>query len=148
MKKLLFIALFSFSLLGAGTFAHAQTAGNLNITPAVIDEKVKSRDILKESITIKNNTSHVLELYPSVNDINKEEGDTRFQRANDSTALSDSLANWIELSRGMIQLGPGEEKAVPFIIRINQNAVSNSYHAHITFTEGETRAQADAKPPL
>ncbi len=127
---------------------HAQTSPDLTVTPVVIDEKAKARDILKESITVKNNSNHVLELYPSVNDINSQLGEKAFTRANDSQALSDSLANWIELSRGMVQLSPGEERSIPFIIRVNINAVAQSYHAKISLTEGITRAEADSKPAL
>jgi hypothetical protein len=149
MKKL-FLTIFTTAVLFSqgALFAHAQNSPDLNITPAVIDEKVESRDILKENITLKNNTNHLLELYPSVNDVDKTSGAQRFSRASDSQGLSNSLANWIELTRGMVQLGPGEEKSVPFVIRINQNAVSDSYHAQIIFTEGVTRAEADARPPL
>ena len=149
MKKHLFVLTICLELSGLFALpAHAQTSPDLVVTPVVIDEKVKQRDIVKESIMVKNNTNHVLDLYPSVNDINPQLGEQGFSRADDSTALSDSLANWIELSRGEIQLGPGEEKAVPFIIRVNMNAVANSYHAQISLTAGGTRAEADSKPPL
>ena len=149
MKKHLLLLTICFELCGLFALpAHAQTSSDLSVTPVVIDEKAKPRDILKESVMIKNNTNHVLQLYPSVNDINTQLGEQGFARADNSIALSDSLANWIELSRGMISLGPGEEKAVPFIIRVNLNAVPTTYHAQISLTAGGTRAEADSKPAL
>lgn len=147
MKNLLvfFVAL---SLLTFAPRAHAGGTQDLLVTPAVIDEKAKARDILKETITVRNMTNHVLQLYPSVTDTNVQDGSNTFNRAGDSEGLSNSLANWIELSRGMVQLGPGEERSIPFIIRVNMNAVNKIYHAQISLTEGETRAVADSKPPL
>jgi hypothetical protein len=118
------------------------------VTPVVFDEKGKARDIINESITLTNTSIYPMELYPSVNDVNDATGQQPFQYAQNSTALSDSLSNWIELSRGVIDLAPGEVKTVPFVITINENAVPNMYHANITFSEGNTRDQAQAATPL
>ena len=148
MKKTLLLMCIALQTFCGTAFVHAQTSPDLHVTPAVIDEKVKPRDILKESIMVKNNSTHVLQLYPSVDDINSQAGNQGFTRANDETTLANSLANWIELSRGVVQLGPGEERAIPFIIRVNLGAQPNSYHALIKLTEGGTRAEADSKPFL
>ena len=147
MKKTLITLLLCIPLLSLAGIVHAQNP-SLSVTPVVIDEKAQARDILKESITIKNLTTHVLEVYPSVNDINAQLGEQGYVRATGSDGLSNSLANWIEISRGMVQLAPGEEKAIPFLVRVNMNAVAAAYHAQISLTEGGTRAEADAKPPL
>ncbi len=127
---------------------YAQTSPDLSVSPVVIDEKGKQRDILKENIMLKNNTSRVLELYPSVRNINIQDGTQTFSLPAGSQDLDDSLANWIELTRGVIQLSPGETRSIPFIIRINMNAIAGQYHAQISFTDGNTRAEADSKPPL
>lgn len=148
MKQKLYVLFITLVMLGAAPPAHAQSTPELTITPVVIDERGKARDILKETILVRNTTSHALELYPSVNNINSATGEQDFSVARDSSDLSDSLANWIELSRGMINLGPGEQKSIPFIIRVNLNAVAGTYHAQIFLTEGITRAEADARPPL
>lgn len=148
MKKILLSLLTSLSLLSGAPLAHAQASADLMVTPAVIDEKGSARDILKENITVRNMTSHTLELYPSVRNINVQDGSQSFTLPANSDDLSDSLANWIELSRGMVQLGPGEERSIPFIIRVNLNAIPGIYHSQITLTEGETRDLADKKPPL
>ena len=144
------LVLASFALLVAGRpiAAYADDTSDLTITPVVIDEKGKARDIINESITLTNDSSHLLELYPSVNDVNDETGEQAFQYAQNSAGLSDSLSNWIELSRGVIELGPGEQKVVPFTITINENAVAGTYHAVITFGEGTTRDDAEAEAPL
>jgi hypothetical protein len=80
--------------------------------------------------------------------VNDESGQQPFQYAQGASGLSNSLSNWIELTRGVIDLAPGEVKSVPFVITINQNAVPNMYHANVTFSEGSTRDQAQASTPL
>ncbi|MBP9669334.1 MAG: hypothetical protein KBE09_03525 [Candidatus Pacebacteria bacterium] len=112
----------------------------VTITPVVIDEKAKVRDILKKSITIKNIGDRKLNIYPAVNDVHPDEGEEDFVAAQDSLDRAASLANWIELSRGVIDLSPGEEKVIPFVVRVNLNALPGTYHANISFTEGGSRA--------
>lgn len=116
----------------------ACAASELTVTPVVIDEKAKPGDILNETITITNATNHVLGIYPEVNDVHQTDGTQPFQAAQNAVQASDSLSNWIELSRGLIQLDPGESKAVPFIIRVTNNAVTAPYHATVTFGDGMT----------
>jgi|GEM_PF-2838618 len=118
---------------------------DLMISPVVIDDKAKARDILKKIIKISNNTDRKLILYPSVNNINPNTGKEEFKQAFNAGDRADSLANWIEISRGSLELKPGEEKNISFIIRVNLNAVPGNYHAQISFSEGSTRQEAEAK---
>jgi hypothetical protein len=150
LKKIIVVAAIVSTLFTFGApFAYAvQQTPELDVTPVVIDEKGKPRDILKQSIKVINTSERKLQLYPSVNDVHKIEGEKEFVAAQTGDDRKDSLANWIELSRGVIELGPGEEKEIPFVIRINVTAVAGSYHATISFTEGGARDAADAKPPL
>ena len=129
-------------------FAFAQDASELSVAPAVIDEKAKARDILKESITITNTTNRKLNLYPSVNDVDSLTGEEDFVSAQSAEDRAASLANWIELSRGVVELSPGEEKTIPFVIRVNLNALAGTYHAQITLAEGSTRSDAEKRDPL
>lgn len=122
--------------------------GGLSVTPVLIDEKGKPRDIIKQSLTIVNNTERKLNLFPAVNDVTAMEGEQEFARAQNSDDRAVSLANWIELSRGSIELGPGEEKTIPFVIRVNLNAVTGAYHAKIALYEGSTREMAEANAPI
>lgn len=128
--------------------AQALSSDKLSVTPVVIDGKAKPRDILKETITITNTAEHLLTLYPSVNDVEPVEGEQAFAPAQSSLDLADSLANWIELSRGVIELKPGESKEVPFIIHVNMNGKTGVYHAQISFSHGTTRAEAEAAGSL
>ncbi len=123
-------------------------AAELEVTPVVIDDKAKARDILKRSITVRNTTERKLNLFPSVNDVDAREGKEEFVSAQNADERADSLANWIELSRGVVELNPGEEKTLPFVVRITANAVPGTYHAAIAFGEGGDRGSAEASTPL
>lgn len=132
---------------GIPQYGHAQSA-DLTVTPVVIDEKVKVRDILKKSVTVTNSSNRKLNLYPSVNDINPQEGEEEFVASQNAAERSGSLANWIELSRGVVELGPGESKELPFVIRTHLDAAPGTYHATISLGEGSSRSQAEEAPPL
>jgi len=150
MHKKLAIAFVAAALFSSSApFAYAvQQTPELDVTPVVIDEKGKPRDILKQSIKVINTSERKLQLYPSVNNVHKTEGEQEFVPAQNGDDRKDSLANWIELSRGVVELGPGEEKEIPFVIRINVTALVGSYHAVISFSEGGARSAAEAKSPL
>lgn len=136
-----------FLLLLIPTVGYAETT-ELTLTPVIISEKAKSRDILKQTLTVTNTSERKLNLYPTVHDVSAKEGDQGFELADGSDERSLSLANWIELSRGVIELGPGEEKIIPFVIRVNLAAEPGMYHAKIFFSEGTTRTDAEALPAL
>ncbi len=144
---LLLAALIAVSCFGPLAVS-AQETGELTVTPVVVDQKAKSRDILKQSITITNSSNRKLNLYPSVNDVHAEDGTEAFVSAQSGAERSDSLANWIELSRGVIELSPGETREIPFVIRVNLNALPGTYHADISFFEGSNREGAEAGRPL
>lgn len=119
-------------------------AASFTVTPVVIDEKAKARDILKESVTLTNNTVRKLNVYTFVNNISTREGEQEF--LDPSKALhASSLANWIEISRGVIELLPQDIKKIDFLIRVNLRAKPGVYHALISFAEGSTRDIAKNK---
>lgn len=140
--KHILIILFLISLAFPTMSVFAQSP-DFTVTPVMIDEKAKARDILKKSLTIINTGDKKISLYPFVNNIDANDGEKEFKTVSGSQDLADSLANWIELSRGVIELSPGEEKTVPFIIRVNFNAKVGSYHAQLSFNKGSTRSQAE-----
>lgn len=143
------LSLFVVACVLSGTgVAHAATTQELAVTPVVIDQKGQARDIIELSVTLKNISNRKLTLYPSVNDVHPETGEQTFISAQNADDLEASLARWMELSRGVIDMGPGEEKIVPFVIRINQNAAPGLYHAIISFSNGSNRGAAEAAGDL
>lgn len=147
MRQRFFVA-FMIVILGFAPTAVRAESAQLTATPVVIDEKAKARDIIKESVTITNTADHKLDIYPAVNNVEARDGEQQFTPAQGSEDLAASLANWIELSRGVIELSPGETKEVPFVIHVNLNAVPGTYHAQISFFAGTTRDEAQAAGAL
>jgi hypothetical protein len=111
------------------------------VTPAVISAEGKARDIIKKSVTVRNRSNSLISLYPSVNNIDMVNGKEEFQQSTEADKTR-SLANWIEISRGVVELEPGEEKTIPFVIRVNMRAKPGNYHARVSFAEGSSRADA------
>ena len=147
-RTLAFAGLIGFSLVlqpAAPVFAAPE---DVSVTPIIINQKVKARDIIKQTITVTNTSNRKLNLYPSVYDVSPSEGTQEFVKAEGSFERSVSLANWIELSRGILELGPGEEKIIPFTVRTHLDAPPATYHARIVFSEGTTRESAEEKDPL
>ncbi len=123
---------------------HMASAASLTVSPVIIDEKVKARDILPEAVTLVNTVERKLNVYAFVNNVAIQEGKQEFldpSRADQSS----SLANWILISRGVIELKPHETKRIDFKIEVNLRAKPGMYHALISFAEASTRDEAEAR---
>ncbi len=117
---------------------------DVKITPVIIDQKARPRDILEFSISIKNIGDSKVRLYAIVNDISVEEGRQEFL---DPSLLSKStsLARWVRINRDMIELWPGEEKDIPLSIEVSPTAKPGKYYAVITFAHGTTFYDAEKR---
>ena len=132
------VSLYSFFIL-----APLQAAEIITVAPVVFDFKVKARDILKEKLILTNKSDVKLNVYTFVNNILATTGEEKFL---DPAAAdySSSLANWISISRGVLELAPGEKKELNFSVEVNMRANPGIYHAIISFAAGATRAAAEA----
>jgi len=113
--------------------------GDFSVTPVVANEKVKPRDIVKKELVLTNNTDRRLHLYITVENIDPADGAQDFA-APAVSDLSTSLANWIEITRGKIDLGPQESRKIPYLIHVNLSAAPGSYFAQIGINKGADRA--------
>lgn len=111
------------------------------INPCVIDEKAKASEQVERMIKIKNNTADKVDLYPMVNDVSMENGKQDFLEPG-KLDKSISLARWIRIQRGVIQLMPGQETKVPLKIEINASAVPGKRYAIVSFPNGSNTAVA------
>lgn len=116
---------------------------NFSVTPVVTNEKAKPRDIIKKELLVTNNTSERIDLYISVENIDPTEGTQEFESPAVSD-LSSSLANWVEITRGVIELTGGESRKIPYLIHVNLTAKPGNYYARIQFQQGSRRAEAEA----
>ncbi len=120
-------------------------ASSFVATPVVIDGKGKQREILRYSVSVENTTKHLVSIYPWVTDTDTkvgQEGASDLQGSTDKE-LAASLARWIEVTRGSVDLLPGEKKDVSITVQINLNAKPGMYHAAIHLSYGSTRADAE-----
>ena len=113
--------------------------------PLVVDETLGPRDIATTEITIENPDDRRYRLYATVNAIDIDNGGTieRFI----SPSMDDrerSLTSWIEVTRGRIELPPGETITVPVTIRVNPYAKPGQYHAFVGFVPASKRPTAEA----
>jgi hypothetical protein len=115
---------------------------DFSVTPVVANEKAKPRDIIKKELLVTNNTNERVDLYITVENVDPEQGAEEFQSAGTSD-LSTSLANWVEITRGVIELTPGESRKIPYLIHVNLSAKPGSYYARIQFKQGPVRETAE-----
>ncbi|MBP9759939.1 MAG: hypothetical protein KBD24_01065 [Candidatus Pacebacteria bacterium] len=113
------------------------------VTPAVANEKAKPRDIIKKELIVTNNTAQRIDLYVTVKNIDPATGD-QIETGPTESDLSTSLANWIEITRGVVELDPNESRKVPYLVHVNLTAKPGSYFARVGFHAGATRAEAEA----
>jgi len=118
-------------------------AADLSASPMIIDGKGKPRDILSYTIVLRNESKRLLTIYPWVTNFTASSG-TEPMPDSTSADLSTSLANWIEVTRGVISLEPGESKEVPVLIQINLAAIPGERHALIKFAHGTNRIEAES----
>ncbi len=136
-----------FSFLLSLMFAPLAHAEDFSVIPAVIDGKGKSREILRYTLTVENTTKHMLQLYPWVADLDAASGATAGSDLGGGSPGESRMASpsrWIEISRAMIDLLPGEKKDIPVLIQIDMNAEPGIYHALIHVSDGSNRAVAEA----
>lgn len=113
------------------------------LSPTIIDEKAKAKGILKYDLKLKNNTGRYVSLYPIVNDISMSGGRQEFLDPGDLDRTT-SLARWIRISRGVIEIPPGETKEISLEINVSLYAVPGKRYASIAFPEGNNRTIAQA----
>src|SRR5437868_4371474 len=116
MKRFASIILMIFLIVPLAAHASA-----LSVTPEIIDLKGQARDIIRKSITLNNPTGQMLSVYASVNNIS---GFNQKEKFIDPSLAdqSSSLANWIQITRGVIQLAPHATQDIPLEVGVNVQA--------------------------
>jgi hypothetical protein len=144
MKKIIFFTLIVFGLFFWLPVGAQEKGGKVEVTPTIIDDKALASDILEYTLEIKNNTDRKVDLYAVVSDLTAEGGQKEFAGPGEVDKTI-SLARWIRISRGVIELMPGEKKELPLKIEVNLGAKPGLYHAVIAFGEGSNRPMAEGQ---
>lgn len=142
--RVVFLAALLFCL-SLPQFTFAATT-DFTVTPVVFDGKGKQREILNYKMTVTNTTNHVVSIYPWVTDVDTSVGATGESDLAGTYGkdLSESLAKWIEVTRGVVDLLPGEHREIPITVQIHLNAKPGIYHAVIHLSHGPNRREAEA----
>lgn len=119
-------------------------AASIKVSPAVISQQVLARDFLEFTINVKNQSSRPVRLYAVVNDISMQEGKQEFL---DPSQMSrpESLARWVKISRGQMNLEAGEERNVPLSVDVPPDAEVAKRYAVVAFSQGSNREEAESK---
>jgi hypothetical protein len=141
--RLLFLTI-SFILWIPFLAAAQSSETGVTLNPHIIDAKGEAGGIFEYSIELSNQSDRKVSLYAVVNNLSAKEGRQEFS-AGASVDRSRSLANWIEVTRGVQELDPGQTKNIPIRIDVSPNAQPGEYYASVTFAAGSNRYQAEAQ---
>jgi len=144
--KILTTSIFICSVILLSAPVSLALAANYVVAPLLVDVAGEPRDTFNQTITLKNNDTRPLRLYASVNEITV--GDNSEIKSFVPSSMSDrtnTITSWIEITRGRIDLPPGEQKTVPLNIRINPAAKPGIYHAFIGLAPGSNRDISEQK---
>ena len=112
------------------------------VTPTIIDEEAKVRDIFTYTISITNYIDRKVSLYAIVNDVSISDGKQEFISPSQLDRKT-SLARWVKISRGAIELNPGESTELKLEINIALDALPGKRYAMISFPASSNRYAAE-----
>lgn len=120
-------------------------AADYAVAPLLIEHTTEPRDIFEESVKITNTTDRKVRIFPTVNEITVgDEGEVKSFVPPSMSDNTTSITSWIAVTRGRVEINPGETIKIPVSFTINPNAASGEYHAFIGFAEGSKRDEAEA----
>ncbi len=133
-------------LLALWLVPHMSLAADVLVAPPLFDLELQSRDVVTRDITVKNQTDHKIYVYATVNEIAVDDsGDIKEFIPPVMDTREKAITSWIEISRGRIELDPGQETVVPLTVRIHPYAEPGEYHAFIGLVSEFNRPLAEAK---
>ena len=141
MKKA--IQIFICAVLLAGGVWHMAGAAGITADPIIIDAQGQAREIVPASFILTNSSGRMQTLYTFVNNVSAQDGDVSFVAPGEADQ-SGSLANWITISRAVLNIKPGQQQKVEFSIEVPPVAKPGIYHARISLADGTTRDEAAA----
>ncbi|MEY2664972.1 MAG: hypothetical protein RLZZ480_77 [Candidatus Parcubacteria bacterium] len=120
------------------------SASDIEITPLLIDVDVEARDIITKEVTLVNTTNEKKILYATVNEVAVDTtGEVKEFISPSMDDRTTAITSWIEVSRGRIELEPGETEIIPVTIRVNPYAKTGDYHGFVGFVPTTKQYIAD-----
>ncbi|NCN11815.1 hypothetical protein GW937_00660 [Candidatus Kaiserbacteria bacterium] len=121
-------------------------AAEYTVRPFLIDHVAEPRETITEMVMLTNDSPYrKYVVYATVNEISVDtEGEIKEFVSPVMTDRTNTVTSWIEVTRGRIEIPPGEKKEVPLILRINPYATPGVYHAFVGFVPAPDRPTAEA----
>lgn len=142
-KRISLVVITALIIAWSARILYANASGEqVTVSPAVIDQQVKARDILNETVTIKNDGDNKVFLYAIVDDlpVDGTKSTTSLTRRADRAR---SVSEWVEVTAGVIEIEPHEQVEVPITLKINLNAVPGKYYGAVAFVDASDRYAAE-----
>jgi hypothetical protein len=121
-------------------------AREIDVSPVLLDLELATRDISTHDVTITNPSDGKVYVYVTVNEISVDDAGARKEFITPSMDTRESsITSWVEITRGRIELDPGQTKTIPLTIKVHPYANEGTYHAFIGFIKEANRPAAEAK---
>jgi len=136
MTKRYFLAifiLFTFFSLFSAVEVQAQGGEGIKISPVRLEDLVDPGQVISKTVSVTNQSNVAKEIFIFLRDF-KAEGETGQAKLIEPGSESGSfMASWIEVATSGIMFLPNEEKDIPFVIRVPENAGPGGYYGAVVF---------------
>lgn len=110
------------------------------VSPKVIDLSLEKRDIINKTVSLTNEGTRPVRIYPTVNEVSiDDDGEIKTFEQPMAVDRTETVTSWISISRGRIELKPGETKEVPLEIKINPQAKAGEYIVFVGFPNASNK---------
>lgn len=122
-------------------------AEGITVRPFLFDETLTARDQVTRTVVLRSDYEYRKStVYATVNEITVDAvGEIKEFVSPVMTDRTNTVTSWIEVTRGRIEVLPGETVEVPVTVRTHPFAEPGEYHLFIGFVESPNRPQAEAK---
>lgn len=141
-----FLAIFlisCFFVFTSTAFVSAQSIG-IKMTPVVLKELVDPGQSLHRQLKITNQSDSARTFFAYLRDFNAEGESGQPKLLPPGVDNGYSIASWIDITSEGLDLGPGEEKTVDYIIRVPADIGPGGYRGAILMGTEPPRIQVDS----
>ena len=121
-------------------------ASEIVVRPFLIDAQLEPRESYEDTIVLKNNyPTRKAVLFATVNEISVDSvGEIKEFVSPVMTDRTNTVTSWVEITRGRIEIVPGEITEVPLTVRVHPQAQPGEYYVFIGMVEAAKRPVAEA----
>lgn len=132
----------SLSLFCCLSISDARAENNITISPYIIDETTKPRDILKYKIKFSNPNNYKVDIFPLVNDLDPNGGRVTYNDAYEIPEKN-SVMRWVRIKRGF-EIMPQSEHEEELEIHVSPDADPGKRFGQIIFAQGKNESEGES----